>query len=1063
MDGVYNGTGLRLIGASKGTACWPCRKGKRPDGCIDCRGTGTIHEGRPYLALFAMVDGVIDEALTNRLRTDPLFALKVTSVGLYGGASFTPTLQYFPSDLKDVVDAVTLPSAGTGKRGSKGACRAWDNSLMADVGVFISSLEQFSYPELTGKWDEIPCEDAVDLHGFSFESSSTKCQNKREGKHGSSTVYFTVTRAGVHQRCFCKKDRVGAFSVTCRDFRSDPVPLPTHLHNQLFAPLISAELQIWLRQKLGDDVKVKGGRPANTKHEAVTFLERGDGGAAHVFGHRSGWLCHGEAVDNSRALANYYVDQAVREGGNNTGKRGRDVQEAVNDGLLLHSYNREEGMGRYILPADKHVLFVVAQKGQGKTNALVSSLKSISRDTAALVVTHRCSLAAKLHGDLADGGFAHYKHVSWADGVPDRLVVQLDSLWRIEADIPKFKVVVLDEVESLLRYASSRHIQRRTTVMAVLRALIRSADTVYALDALPSVRSVEFLAGCRDEGAATIHIHENTHCKHKDDTYVAVPTSKAFIAKLEACVGAGQRIGLVCLSAKVAKREHHRLKEMFPDKRGLLYTGDTKESRKQNELANVDREWKGADWVIFTPTITAGISCTLPFDAVFAYGCKGSAGPMDFHQMIQRFRNVTSHQYFVYLENMGTTIRKTTPVTYKDAENALTLPHCMVDGIPLDPLGPFEISEDGVREFVCRDTPQYRLEIQNMREWLDARNRFARVFWQVAGEMRASVRVMLPEERATDEENAPSTSALRREQKDSDAEQIAVAGDIFIVDADRIMNAVDGGEDVSTDEMAELKRFQLRRSYSYDGEITRKWVKRYDSPAMKRAFFHLCQIHAPCGRISSGMLARLREAERARARDIDIVRCEPTLMKHRFALQLLRSFGFDPDRGPFDTDTVRSREEVQHALASDFCWLNRPIAGRVDAKGRPYTEFHLMRDTFKTRSMIPVGGIGSRSGDIRYCLGMLNCFIRKAYGVEVAGTGRRHRLADSFRLDCSHWCLNADDDPTKPRVRSMTSWAQCPPVFVHLDDQMEGITDPGGTATQACVLQQGRKRRRGAS
>lgn len=69
-------------------------------------------------------------------------------------------------------------------------------------------------------------------HAVMLRSSSRYCQNvKRE--HRTSTVYFCVTRRGVCQKCYCRKDDHG-----CADYSSPQYPLETAVLDA-FVPVTS--------------------------------------------------------------------------------------------------------------------------------------------------------------------------------------------------------------------------------------------------------------------------------------------------------------------------------------------------------------------------------------------------------------------------------------------------------------------------------------------------------------------------------------------------------------------------------------------------------------------------------------------------------------------------------------------------------------------------------------------------------------------------------------------------------------------------------------------------------
>jgi len=65
-------------------------------------------------------------------------------------------------------------------------------------------------------------------HAMMFKSSSRFCQHV-DREHRTSNVYFAVTRRGLAQRCYCRKDDRG-----CVEFCSVWIPVPEAVINELF-------------------------------------------------------------------------------------------------------------------------------------------------------------------------------------------------------------------------------------------------------------------------------------------------------------------------------------------------------------------------------------------------------------------------------------------------------------------------------------------------------------------------------------------------------------------------------------------------------------------------------------------------------------------------------------------------------------------------------------------------------------------------------------------------------------------------------------------------------------
>ena len=101
-------------------------------------------------------------------------------------------------------------------------------------------------------------------------------------------------------------------------------------------------------------------------------------------------------------------------------------------------------------------------------------------------------------------------------------------------------------------------------------------------------------------------------------------------------------------SKKTAIEIHLGLQHRFPDKRLLLYTGDTDAEIKKRDFTDVNASWATADAVIYTSTCEAGISCTIPgFEDVFAFHVGNVIGVQPFLQMMGRNRVVKRLHVYV--------------------------------------------------------------------------------------------------------------------------------------------------------------------------------------------------------------------------------------------------------------------------------------------------------------------------------------------------------------------------------------------------------------------------------
>lgn len=216
---------------------------------------------------------------------------------------------------------------------------------------------------------------------------------------------------------------------------------------------------------------------------------------------------------------------------------------------------------------------------------------------------------------------------SWERATPaDRscsVATVLDSLPRIVnrgGRTPRFDVVVLEEIESLLAHCSSDTLgARRVLVFDVLRHLVRSATVVVALDADFGERAHRFLLELRSDTAVRIHRNLATPLGRNHYLY---HQASAFFSRLVASVVRDRKKVFVVANVKnelqaIARVIEERWTEINIDDEPLRILLLTRDSNVEDRRAVKDAsiEWTAYDVVMWTPVIDSGVD----FNPAVAY------------------------------------------------------------------------------------------------------------------------------------------------------------------------------------------------------------------------------------------------------------------------------------------------------------------------------------------------------------------------------------------------------------------------------------------------------------
>jgi hypothetical protein len=241
---VYEETGLRMIGSDKVTKCPTCKE-KRAlmKDCSACSSIGKVMCGRPYYVI-AAIDGLgcLDRGELSRLQCDYLETVRATSIRSFGVRPDARFVRY--SGCPSVIAMKQLKTKSNVtyqfntshtaddegmkdmKKGAGGRItKINDISVLQVITSLVhrfheryanTMIKRASYT--SGKKMEV----WVTVSGEGSSYCGSVCRD-----HSSNTVYFSVTREGLTQRCFSKKH--------CASYTSSRVGLTAYERDMIFS------------------------------------------------------------------------------------------------------------------------------------------------------------------------------------------------------------------------------------------------------------------------------------------------------------------------------------------------------------------------------------------------------------------------------------------------------------------------------------------------------------------------------------------------------------------------------------------------------------------------------------------------------------------------------------------------------------------------------------------------------------------------------------------------------------------------------------------------------------
>jgi hypothetical protein len=310
---------------------------------------------------------------------------------------------------------------------------------------------------------------------------------------------------------------------------------------------------------------------------------------------------------------------------------------------------------------------VRAGMGLGKTIAIGSLLHTEAGrnpNVKVLVITFSRALASKLYDDLQTLDFTNYqdRDVEHTIHAP-RIVVCLDSLYRVSTR--DFDFIVIDEAVSVMLHYNSPLMARASVNAMLLELLVWQCKRgVYFLDAVLDTTFMTFVVSyfSKAKGARAVWVR-NRHVRPTNRTAQLMVSSAGWATgvheqslvfaaaeKVLQLLKAGLRV-VCCSSTKVFTEV---LCNFIARQRPQTAIACYNSNRATGRLSDIDSDWCACDLLIYSPSISAGVSFVpLHFDCLVAFLVNSSHTPtVDLAlQQLFRVRQLRDGAMHLYVHN----------------------------------------------------------------------------------------------------------------------------------------------------------------------------------------------------------------------------------------------------------------------------------------------------------------------------------------------------------------------------------------------------------------------------
>lgn len=294
-------------------------------------------------------------------------------------------------------------------------------------------------------------------------------------------------------------------------------------------------------------------------------------------------------------------------------------------------------------------LMLKSAYGTGKTFAFKKIIESYEPKRI-LFITYRQSLAHSLIEDLQEKfKFDTYLNKNIDVKLSRRLIIQLDSIYKLQSynnynfdtqtdDLPKYDLVVLDEMEGLLNHLSYNKIEQ-ATIFDILKRLLYKSKKILCLDGDLSDRSLDFINNIKID----YKLYRNLYKPNKKN-FIFTSNMEKFNDNIESDLENKKKIVIVCMT----KTESEKYNSMYKDKYNVIVHNSIEKNK--DILLNVNENWGQCDLLIYSPSVESGVDFNIPnyFYKCYALLSNQSTSYRAFNQMLNRVRHYEDNNILCY-------------------------------------------------------------------------------------------------------------------------------------------------------------------------------------------------------------------------------------------------------------------------------------------------------------------------------------------------------------------------------------------------------------------------------
>ena len=278
------------------------------------------------------------------------------------------------------------------------------------------------------------------------------------------------------------------------------------------------------------------------------------------------------------------------------------------------------------------------------------------RNKRIIFLVMRQSLSNNLEVEYGKLGFKNYldtsSKINYKD---DKIIISLESLKKITYNkmgktfIKSYDLVICDEFCSLLSHFNSPTVKEPESIFNLFELIINKSTQTYFLDGDISNREVKYLQNYFDYSTKPLINKKVSRPLNMNLTY----NDEKYFKLIDEDLKNGKKICFVSMSSGFCET----IKKMYGEKYKVLVYNEKTDGAVKKQLKDIETLFKSYDIVIYSPSITVGVSFDFDyFESIYGYICKSCCARV-FYQMLFRIRKFVNNSINILIDPL---------VVYKD-------------------------------------------------------------------------------------------------------------------------------------------------------------------------------------------------------------------------------------------------------------------------------------------------------------------------------------------------------------------------------------------------------------